>query len=447
MLGRSSVSDRLVLPIGRGLLSPVLKMSRMQSPRLAGEPLRLLVLGEGWPVHTWLAAELAHRNVIVHRMTSDVDAVPLGSEVFASETFVSAPTFDAAEDEIRALARQHRIHLVLPMSERWMLALAYTTLSEFPAFPSLTPTQRVAVGSKHAMSALAAAAGVAVPRSRVLRNPLDLKAAVKTFGFPFVLKGDRGCGGSAVHIVHSAEELAAVQASLPLDDPLIVTAQAWIREPTVMATGLFVKGRPCRVWLARKTELWPLEIGPSTEVETIQDPRLLEPFLRLAARLEWNGFASADFIQEPSGACIFLELNPRPWGAMAAARFAGVDFVGPLVEILRGEDPTCDLTFRAGVRIRLFPQHLDARLRRRPFVGALSLLDPREWRAAWGLDSALRRTAVRSLIWSFRSGMLTKHPQMATGIRRLKEWVQWPSHTQVIPIRRNTSGDQREHRF
>src|SRR5436309_3559890 len=58
--------------------------------------------------------------------------------------------------------------------------------------------------------------------------------------------------------------------------------------------------------------------------------------LRVFHELRWTGLASADFIRRGCGSYAFLEVNPRPWGSIAAARSAGVDLFTPFAELLVG---------------------------------------------------------------------------------------------------------------
>jgi hypothetical protein len=85
-----------------------------------------------------------------------------------------------------------------------------------------------------------------------------------------------------------------------------------------------------------------------------------------------TGIASADFVRDGRGAYHFLELNPRPWGSIAAARDAGVDLFSPLVALWSGHSITADLLFRTGVRSAVFP---------------LALLSPRCWVSGAALRS------------------------------------------------------------
>jgi biotin carboxylase len=83
--------------------------------------------------------------------------------------------------------------------------------------------------------------------------------------------------------------------------------------------------------------------------------------------LQWTGFASADFIRWRRGDYVFLEVNPRLWGSVAAAISAGVDLFTPFAELLAGGMPSPDLAFVANQEGGIFPRYL---------------LSPTSWRPA-----------------------------------------------------------------
>jgi hypothetical protein len=114
--------------------------------------------------------------------------------------------------------------------------------------------------------------------------------------------------------------------------------------------------------------------------------------------LAWTGFASADFMRRRDGSYVLLEINPRPWGSIAAAAAAGVDLFTPFAILISGGSPTVDLTFRSREDCRIFPRYLlsPASYSLRGAGHALrDLLGPqgREWRDPRFLLYALRRMA------------------------------------------------------
>ena len=52
------------------------------------------------------------------------------------------------------------------------------------------------------------------------------------------------------------------------------------------------------------------------------------------------------------GAAYLLEVNARPWGSLALAAAAGVDFPKDLLDIVRAKSLASDPGYRPGVRLR-----------------------------------------------------------------------------------------------
>jgi carbamoylphosphate synthase large subunit len=198
------------------------------------------------------------------------------------------------------------------------------------------------------------AVGISVPQEHSAASETDLRDAIRELGTPLVVKGSVGRGGKTTFIVHSAREArrAARRIRAQGAEPF---AQAYIGGVTHLAGGLFEKGRALRLYCGAKLAQVPARTGPAAELMSTDDPVLAAEALRAFAASGVTGLASADFIRDGRGAYHFLELNPRPWGSIAAARDAGVDLFGPLAALWGGHSVDADLSFRSGVRSAVFP--------------------------------------------------------------------------------------------
>lgn len=79
--------------------------------------------------------------------------------------------------------------------------------------------------------------------------------------------------------------------------------------------------------VARRTRQFPIDFGRSSSfVETIQDPGLREPAIRLLAAVGMTGLVELEFKRDTSGRFRLLDVNPRPWGWHTLCAHAGVDF-------------------------------------------------------------------------------------------------------------------------
>jgi len=347
------------------------------------------LLDEGWAQTIELAIALKDRNHDIVVMTANGR-----NQIFrqhgidwqcgprlASDDF--APWIDRA---VTAGAFDH----VLPLTERW----AYRLWDLAPAwrdrvFPATEPWQRALLRDKFRMSEHAAAHGVAIPWQRRLASPTELDTADR----PLVVKAARGTGGAQVHIVERDAELAHARRAIAAGGEWGV--QELVRGPTYLVGGVFQRGRAIRQYAAEKIEQYPSRTGPAIRLRSASDPVLLALAARVIRALDWTGFASVDFVQAPDGGYRFLEVNPRPWGSLSAARLAGVDLFSPFAELLAGGSPAADLAFAAGRDCRIFPRYLLSPAYR-GLGGALhavrDLLGPagRAWRSPSFVRYALR---------------------------------------------------------
>jgi len=111
-----------------------------------------------------------------------------------------------------------------PARYRLLLSLARAS------FPNLAP--RFACRGKARQALLFKRLGIPHPETRIFSNAREAVEAVRegvepARPFPFVLKGDKGGGGSAVFPVHTPTDLLERLAGLPPDEPLVF--QEWIQ--------------------------------------------------------------------------------------------------------------------------------------------------------------------------------------------------------------------------
>lgn len=91
--------------------------------------------------------------------------------------------------------------------------------------------------------------------------------------------------------------------------------------------------------VARRTRQFPADFGHlSTYVETVDEPRIIEPAARLLAAMRFTGIAEVEFKQDPrDGKFKLLDVNPRVWGWHTLSKRAGVDFPYLLWRLVVGE--------------------------------------------------------------------------------------------------------------
>jgi predicted ATP-grasp superfamily ATP-dependent carboligase len=311
----------------------------------------------------------------------------------------------------RFASAEHRLGDPEREPERWAAAVR-DLLDERPR-ALLVPTTEVALGTlyaagiperarvaapsraayeqavdKAALLALAAEAGLAVPRSVLVEKPETLAALPEGFRYPVFLKARRSRfrredgrwqrGGGVPVEGEDAFRIAA------RDPGLRGGALLQSSEPG-RGEGLFFAADRGRVvaWFAhRRLREKPPWGGVAVLCESIDpDPALLGPAARVVERLGWHGIGMFEFRRRPDGQAVLMELNPRPWGSLQLALDAGADFAGWQLALHAGGPPPQGRP-RAGVRLRWLlgdVDHLliglrDARARRAVGAGRAQLV-------------------------------------------------------------------------
>ena len=299
---------------------------------------------------------------------------------------------------------------IIPMSDATLRCAYLEDRAWTPCvFPPVARDRLELLLDKRRTCEFAEARGVLTPAIRSLDGVDALSRTARDFGFPLVVKGvSGGEGGVNVAIVHSfaeAEDAISAIRGRTKRDPYL---QRYVQGTPYVVGGLFAAGMPLRLFAAQVTQQSPEQTGPAVRLRSSADAELLESFCAVMKAVEWTGFAQADYVRDERGRFAFLEVNPRPWGSIAAAARVGVDFFTPLVQLFRGDTPEARLGFPAGRDIALFPQSVRAHLRSsRAFVPRwiAAVSDLASWRAVWHTD--------RRLIWPYLRWMFYRRRRIA----------------------------------
>ena len=310
---------------------------------------------------------------------------------------------DAVEAIVELGSYQH----IIPMSDA---TLRRACLEDRPwtrhVFPRVARDHLELLLDKRRTCEFAAARGILTPAIRGLDAVDGLSRAARDFGFPLVVKGVAGEGsGVNVSIVRSfaeAEDAIGATRRRTKQEPYL---QQYVQGTPYLAGGLFANGVPLRLFAAQITQQSPDKTGPAVRLRSSDDAELVQSFCAVMKAVEWTGLAQGDYVRDERGRFAFLEVNPRPWGSIAAAARVGVDFFTPLVQLFHGETPEARLGFPSGQDIALFPQRVRAHLRSsrafvRRWVAAVS--DLASWHALWHTDPRLIRPYLRWMIYRRR---------------------------------------------
>ncbi|HLX64329.1 MAG TPA: hypothetical protein VKX17_23855 [Planctomycetota bacterium] len=222
--------------------------------------------------------------------------------------------------------------------------------------------------------------GLALPRTRIGRDPSDARDAANEIGFPLIFKEERGYAGMGVQRFFDQSTLdqflAQRTAGAPASSrPAALGApassrpgcpSAWLLQSEIQgriatADVLFDRGLP-RLWaFSYALNTRNGTFGPSTVREFAAMPDV-EPILKTVGLLTGaHGFVGLDFIHEqPSGRLVLLEMNCRPTAGHALAARAGIDFGKEFAAMLRGEKSSAQNPPRIRpTRVPMFPEDFD----------------------------------------------------------------------------------------
>lgn len=303
--------------------------------------------------------------------------------------------------------RQALLELAADPSVAWIVPVhdeaLPVCLAEIGDSPKLLPRfsaeNRQRLRDKHTMRAFAASLGMAVPASIEVQSADAAWQAAQILGYPAVLKGAGGFGGSQVRICTTPDELGQHWPDVSAHRPAV---QTFIPGAMWGAGGYFMDGAPCAVHLYEVLEQDPPGIGPPVRIRHDAQPELLAHLLGAMRALRWSGFAQMDFVRDPQGRFVFMEINPRPWGSMSATRVAGNNLYAPWIDHLLGRVPRVDLCNRDGWTGYLFPNPVGALAARGDGLGLLKLLiTPAYWRSRPPMLGPVRMSFLKTAWWQW----------------------------------------------
>jgi D-alanine-D-alanine ligase-like ATP-grasp enzyme len=367
---------------------------------------RIVLLDQCWNQTYYLADGLRRAGCEVH-LISTRPMRTIGHLAFGSTHRLDPLDTDDVQPVIDSIVERVSATHVLPMTDR--LLNRYKRVPPVWAarmIPQFSPAQRAALADKTSMTALAVRLGLPVPRTGTPALAGDAERLAAEFGFPIVVRSPHSTAGRGVAIARDVRAMRAALArfSNPAAPPYL---QRFLDGGPIVSGGLFQHGRAVRYFACEKRAMHPADTGPATIIHSLDDQTVRDQTLRLFEALEWTGYGQVDWARDRDGAICFLELNPRPWGAMGGMEHFGVDLFTPFAAMLAGDTPRADLSLRGGEMISLFPQYVRAGLAER---GWRALFERRSWERlpwsrptlAWHLGQFLLHDLWERLAWRGR---------------------------------------------
>jgi predicted ATP-grasp superfamily ATP-dependent carboligase len=292
----------------------------------------------------------------------------------------------------------------------WVIIADEPLLRTFLDSPAIPPLARLApltanperlahFLSKVSFSQDAQEAGIPVPRFRVLAEEDDLPRGTWR-GTPTVAKAEESLSGSGVRIIHSAEELADVNATMTARPMLF---QEYKTGQVGATAALFDHGKP-KCWfsyLLRRN--WPNPLASASALEMYWHPEIEATLVRLGEMTEFHGFCGLDWVlDESTGTPFILEMNPRPTPGLYVSHLAGVNFSAAIADWLEGGDSVQRPSETASGMHRMFPQNLFRSIDDHDAVEFFQTFADAPWTDPKLLLSYMRRVLTHYLPQSWR---------------------------------------------
>jgi len=268
---------------------------------------------------------------------------------------------DGYVDAVLRLLDEHPVRLILPSHDGAIQALR-TRRAEVECRTYLPLASEAALdiaASKTRTLALAETLGIAVPRSAVVHDEADVRAALKELGCPAVIKPINSWGDSKGFGMRiGADAVVSVDNALrELEKIHSAGLEAVIQELlTGRRDAVSIFRASGRIWArfaqTSYREFPPLG-GASVLCESIPPlPDLIEPAEKLVLAADLDGCSMVEFRRNRAGRPVLMEVNARMPGSAALAISAGVNFPDLLYSWAVGKPLQEVTSYRVGRRLR-----------------------------------------------------------------------------------------------
>ncbi len=254
-----------------------------------------------------------------------------------------------------------------------------------------TPDGYDTVGSKRAVTQLAASLGLPVPASETVSGLGALKKVLQRRRPPVVLKRDRTWGGRGVRIIRRETEARSAWNELSCRNAMPAVRTAW-RERSLSPLGEllrlrgatldvqdFVQGQPANraivcdsgkviagiSVIACETQT---ETGAASVVRVVEHEQMSKTAAALVAALGISGFCGLDFmICASTGQALLLEINPRATPITHLSVAGSAHLPAAYYTAITGASPRASPQPLTRDTIMLFPNEI-ARNRNSPYL-------------------------------------------------------------------------------
>lgn len=237
--------------------------------------------------------------------------------------------------DLRSILKAKKYDILLPIS--WFSNYSVSKYAGYleglvhlaiPSFGSMETAANKDLTMEHAKRV-----GLHVPKTIRLQGQDDLTLAAEQLGFPLVVKGSLEAG--TVRFPKDLDEMRKAYSALESDRPI---AQQYIQGDGYGYFAAYNKGQCIAQFMHRRIREFPVSGGPSAAAASFFSSELAVEGRKLLDSLAWHGVAMVEFKQSSLDNKFYLmEVNPKFWGSLELAIYAGVDFPRIACDIAMGQ--------------------------------------------------------------------------------------------------------------
>ncbi len=279
---------------------------------------------------------------------------------YCSRQIIYPSPYSAPDDFISFLVQEldnTHYNCLIPMEEETLLLISKNmeeikkrTFILVPAYDKIMIARDKGAVVKHATKM-----GIVCPQTYFITQEDQVAQIADTARFPLVIKPRISSGSRGICYVSDKKDLVTKYSKVhqryrfPLIQERIPDGGG-----SYCLSALFSEKSELKAaFVHKRLRQYPLTGGPSTLRESVYHERVKTLGIELLKSLDWVGVASVEFKMDPqSSHPILMEINPRFWGSLALAIYAGVDFPGLICRMAAGEEIELQDKYKTGKKAR-----------------------------------------------------------------------------------------------
>lgn len=318
----------------------------------------VLVLDEGSRPAIAVVRSLGRKGINVTIATERGEKTPASLSKYVSKRIPYYPYESSSDIFVKRLIanlKENAYDMVIPIGEgtTGMVSKYKDILLQYTNIP--VPDHDTWIKAKDKAQTLKVAMDLGIPCPITYFNEvMDVNEIEEDFKFPLIIKPRMSYGSLGITYVNTPDEFmnkyneVRKLFGIPLVQEYIPQGYGGYG-----VSMLFNNGKHRAIFAHKRLREYPITGGPSTLRESIRLEAIEEYATKILKTLNWHGIAMVEFRGDPRDMKFkLMEINPRFWGSLPLAIYAGVDFPHLLYNMCIDGDIKPVFNYRIGVRAR-----------------------------------------------------------------------------------------------